>query len=155
MTTQHEAPEPLRGPFPQPGAGAPRNPKESASLGQLIADAPRLLIQLAKDEVEQVKRELIAKGVKLGIGAGLLAAAAFFALSLWAVLITAAILGLSEAVAPWLAALIVAGVFLVITIVLALLGVASLRRGTPVAPQATISSLKQDLNAVKGLGQYE
>ena len=146
--------EQLRGPFPRPGAYR-RNPKEGASLGSLVADMPRLFIQLAKDELEAAKRELTAKGKRLGMGAGLLAVAGFFALTLWAVLVTAAILGLNEAFAPWLSALIVAGAFLFLTILFALGGVVLLRRGTPIAPEQTIDSLKQDVNAVKGLGQYE
>ena len=147
--------DPLRAPFPRPGHAVRRNPKEATSLGALVADTPRLFVQLAKDEVEQAKRELVAKGKKLGVGAGLLGAAAFFALTLWAVLVTAAILGLNEVFAPWLSALIVAGVFLLIVVVLALVGVASIKKGTPVAPEQTIDSVKQDVNAVKGLGKYE
>lgn len=147
--------EPLRAPFPRPGFGFRRNPKERESLGTLVADTPRLIIQLVKDEIEQAKRELSAKVKHVGLGAGLFAVAAFFALTLWAVLVTAAILGLNEAFAPWLSALIVAGAFLLIVIVLVLIGIFAVRRGMPLAPKQTIDSVKQDVNAVKGLGKYE
>lgn len=147
--------EPLRASFPQPGTMFRRNPKEGASLGTLVADMPRLFVDLAKDEVEQAKREIVGKGKKLGVGAGLLAAAAFFALTMWAVLVTAAILGLNEAFAPWLSALIVAGVFLLLVVILGIAGVIALNKAKPVAPEQTIKSVKQDLNAVKGLGRYE
>lgn len=147
--------EPLRAPFPRPGFGVRRNPKEGASIGSLVADMPRLFIQLAKDELEHVKREVMGKAQKLGVGAGLFGAAGFFALTMWAVLVTAAILGLNEVFAPWLSALIVAGVLLVFAVLLALVGYASVKRGMPVTPEDSINSVKQDLNAVKGLGQYE
>lgn len=147
--------EPLRAPFPRPGFNLRRNPKERESLGTLIADTPRLIIQLVKDELEHAKREFSAKVKHLGVGAGLFAVAGFFALTLWAVLVTAAILGLNEAFAPWLSALIVAGGFLVLIIVFALAGMLILRRGMPLAPEQTIESVKQDVNAVKGLGKYE
>lgn len=147
--------EPLRGPFPQPGMAPRRNPKEGASLGALVADMPRLFIDLAKDEVEQAKRELMGKGKKLGAGAGLLGAAAFFALTMYAVLVAAAIMGLATVLPDWLSALIVAAFFLVLTAVLALVGVTALRKATPVKPEQTIDSVKQDVNALKGLGQYE
>lgn len=154
-TGQADDREPLRGAFPQPEAHARRNPKEGASLGTLVADMPRLFIDLAKDEVEQAKRELVGKGKKLGAGAGMLAAAAFFALTMYAVLVAAAVMGIATALPDWLAALIVAAGFLVITVILALIGISVLRKGTPVAPEDTIESVKQDVNAMKGLGQYE
>ena len=147
--------EPIRGSFPRPGLTFRRTPKEGASLGTLVADTPRLFIKLAKDELEQAKRELIGKGKRMGVSAGLLGAAAFFALTLWAVLVTAAILGLNEVFAPWLSALIVAGVFLLLTVILGLAGALTIKKATPLTPERTISSVKQDLNAVKGLGQYE
>ncbi|MGO2110757.1 MAG: phage holin family protein [Pseudoclavibacter sp.] len=147
--------EPLRAPFPRPGFNARRNPKEGASLGTLIADTPRLFVKLAKDELERAKRELMAKGIVLGTSIGLFAVAAFFALTLWVVLVTAAILGLNEAFAPWLSALIVAGAFLLLTIILGLAGYLALRRSLPLTPANTIESVKQDVNAVKGLGKYE
>src|SRR5690606_20574625 len=127
--------EPLRAPVPRPGFGGRRNPKERASLGSPIADTPRVLVQRANDQLERAKRELTAKGKKLGTGVVLLAAAAFFALTLWAVLVTAAILGLNEAFAPWLSALIVAGVFLIIVLVLVLIGISSIKRSLPLTPE--------------------
>ncbi|KAB1654554.1 phage holin family protein [Pseudoclavibacter chungangensis] len=149
-------PEPLRGPFPGVGPRLKRNnPKKSETIGTLVADTPRLFIQLLKDELEHAKRELIGKGKKAGVGAGLLAGAAFFGLTLWAVLVTAAILGLNEAFAPWLSALIVAAAFLVITALLAGLGIASLKRTGSLAPERTIASVQEDVNALKGVGQYE
>ncbi|GGA68442.1 hypothetical protein GCM10011490_18620 [Pseudoclavibacter endophyticus] len=147
--------EPLRAPFPRPGFAGRRNPKERVSLGTLLADTPRLFVQLAKDELERAKRELTAKGKKLVTGAALLAAAAFFALTMWAVLVTAAILGLNEAFAPWLSALIVAGVFLIFVLGLVLFGVLAIKRSLPLTPEETLDSVKRDVNAVKGLGRYE
>ena len=149
-------PEPLRGPFPNRGRTTVReNPRTQQSIGQLVADTPRLLVSLAKDEVEQAKREVTEKGKRYGIGAGLLGAAAFFALTLWAVLVTAAILGLNTVLQPWASALIVGAVFLVLTAILALAGVAAIKRAGSLAPEQTIASVQRDLNALKGVGQYE
>lgn len=150
-----EGREPLRAPFPHPGRPRRRNPKETTSLGSLVADTPRLFVELLKDELEQFKRELVGKGKKLGVGTGLFGAAAFFALTMWAVLVTAAILGLNEVFAPWLSALIVAGAFLVLVVVLAGIGLLAVKRAMPLKPEDSIRSVKQDMNALKGLGQYE
>ena len=126
--------------------------KRRGLLG-LISDLPNLLITLVKGEIEQLKEEILGKIKHAGIGIGLLVAAGAFAFFLFAVLITAAVLALAEVVAPWLAALIVAGGLLVITLILALVGVAQVKRGVPPAPTETIKSVQKDVNAIKGIGK--
>jgi hypothetical protein len=122
------------------------------SLFTLIADLPRLLIELVKEELDHLKQEMVGKLKHAGIGIGLFVGAAFFAFFLFAVLIAAAILGFAEIVPGWAAALIVAGILLVIVVVLALIGAAQVKRGVPV-PTETIRSVKQDVNAIKGVGK--
>lgn len=150
--------EPNRGPFPNAEAPAHLgrfNPKSRQKAAGLVAKVPQLASQLVKDEIEHAKIELKQKAVKGGTGAALFAVVAFFGLTLWAVLITAAILGLNEAFAPWLSALIVAGVLLVIMIIAALVAISMFKKMNGVAPSESLKSLKQDLNAVKGVGKYE
>jgi hypothetical protein len=120
------------------------------SLFALLADVPRLIVDLFRQEIESLKQELIDKAKNAGIGIGLLATAAAFAFFLLGVLVTAAILGLATVFAPWLAALIVAGALLIITAVLALVGVSTLKRGMPPAPTQTIESIKDDVRVIKG-----
>lgn len=131
------------------------NPKSKRSLVRLVADLPTLIVQLIKDEIESFKNELVSKLKHAGIGAGFLVVALFFAFIAFLVLVAAAILGLSEAFAPWLAALIVAGVFLLITVVLALLGLRWFKKGVPPTPEDTVYSIKEDVDAVKGTGKYD
>lgn len=150
--------EPVRGSFPNPGnekVTVLSGTKREQSLGQLVADAPRLFIGLVKDELEQAKRELTSKGKKLGVAIGLGLVIAFFALTMWALLVTAAVLGLNTVLAPWASALIVAGIFLVLIIILGLVAVASLKKAMPLKPERTLASVEQDINAMKGTGQYE
>ncbi|MDJ1370715.1 phage holin family protein [Gulosibacter molinativorax] len=150
--------EPVRGPFPNAEAPAKLgrfNPKSRRSVGKLAGSLPGLAAKLAKDEIEHAKIELTAKAKFGGIGAGLFAVVAFFALTLWAVLITAAILGLNTVFAPWLSALIVAGVLLVIMIIAALVAISLFKKMKGVMPEETVASIKQDVNAVKGVGKYE
>jgi hypothetical protein len=131
------------------------NPKSGRSLVRLVADLPTLIVQLIKDEIESFKNELVSKLKHAGIGSALFAVALFFAFIAFLVLVAAAILGLSEAFAPWLAALIVAGVFLLITVVLALLGLRWFKKGVPPVPEDTVDSIKEDVDAVKGTGKYD
>ncbi|TXN29393.1 phage holin family protein [Lacisediminihabitans profunda] len=125
------------------------------SLFALIADLPRLLAELVKDEFEQLKREMLDKLKHAGIGVGLFVAAGLFAFFLMAVLIAAAILGLAVVLPGWAAALIVAGLLLVIVAILAGIGVAQVKQGMPPAPTETIASVKKDVNAIKGIGMRE
>lgn len=120
------------------------------SLFALLADVPRLIIDLFRQELEALKQEFVDKAKAAGIGIGFLIAAAVFAFFLFGVLITAAILGLAVVFPPWLAALIVAGGLLIIVAVLVAIGVVSLRRGMPPAPTDTIESIKEDVRVIKG-----
>lgn len=131
------------------------NPKSRQPLAKLIGNVPRLAMKLAQDEMEQAKQELTSKAVKGGTGAALLAVVAFFGLTLWAVLITFAILGLNSWFAPWLSALIVAGALLVLMIIASIVAIVMFKKMKGVMPERTMESLRQDLNAVKGLGRYE
>lgn len=125
------------------------------SVFALIADLPRLVIGQVKNEIEQLKSELIAKLKHAGIGVGLFVGAGLVAFFLFAVLIAAAILAFATIVPGWLAALIVAGILLVIVIVLVLVGLRQVKQGIPPAPTETIKSIKKDVNAIKGVGKRE
>jgi amino acid transporter len=129
------------------------NPARKKSLGELLGELPGLLTSLVKDEIEGLKREITSRLAKLGVGAALFVVAALLGFFALAVLITAAVLGLATVFAPWLAALIVAGVLLVIVAILALVGVKSVKKGIPPVPEGSVDSLKKDVNAIKGLGR--
>jgi hypothetical protein len=125
------------------------------SLVQLVSDLPRLLIELLRAELNHLKGEFAEKAKHAGIGIGLLGAAAlllFFALG---TLIAAAILGIAVALPAWAAALIVFGGLVVIAVVLALVGIRSFKKMDGVAPSQTIDSIKEDADALKGLGKYD
>lgn len=125
------------------------------SLFKLIGDLPGYLVELLRSELERLKQELIEKAKHLGVGVGLIAAGAFFAFFAFGVLVTAAILGIATALPAWLAALIVAFALLVITTILVLIGVNQLKRGVPPVPEETIASVKEDVNAIKGIGKRD
>ena len=131
-----------------PNSDPQREPKRS--LAALIVDVPRLLGELVRGEIESLKQEMASKLKSAGIGIGLFAGAAFFALFALMVLIAAAVLGFAEVVPAWAAALIVAGILLVITAILVLIGVSLVKKGTPPTPTETIESIKSDVRAVKG-----
>lgn len=130
-------------------------PQKKRSLFALIGDLPHLLVDLIRGEIDSLKQEMIDKIKHAGIGIGLFAAAGVFAFFLLGVLVAAAVLGIATILPGWLAALIVAGGLLLITLILVLVGVANVKRAVPPAPTETIESVKKDINAIKGIGKRD
>jgi len=125
------------------------------SLFKLIGDLPGYLVDLLRSELERLKQELVDKAKHLGIGVGLIAAGALLAFFAFGVLLAAAVLGIATALPAWLAALIVGVALLIITAILVLIGVNQLKRGVPPVPEETIASVKEDVNAIKGIGKRD
>jgi len=133
-----------------PDGSAPRK----KSVFALIAEIPTLVTDLVQREIELVKTELIAKFKALGVGAGIIAAALLVLLAMLGVLLTAVIFALTLTGLPgWAAALIVAGVLLIIAVILGLIGYRILKRGVPPLPTESIESIKRDIRAIKGMGK--
>jgi uncharacterized membrane protein YqjE len=135
-----------------PAVRSPVAPRKK-SLFALIADIPTLVTDLVSREIELVKTELIAKIKALGIGAGFIAGALLVLLGMLGVLLTAAILALSEIMPGWLAALLVAAVLLILAVILGLIGYRILKKGIPPLPTESIDSIKRDIRAIKGIGK--
>ncbi len=119
------------------------------TIGQLVADISNQMSGLVKAEIELAKAEVKADVTKGGIGAGLLAGAAFFALIAFILLCFALAYGLVAAgLAQWAAFLVVTGVLLVLAAVLALVGRGRLQQVS--APKRTIDTAKDSVEAIKG-----
>jgi uncharacterized membrane protein YqjE len=123
------------------------------SLFKLLGDLPGQLVDLLRAEIDHLKAEIAEKLKHAGIGIGLLAGAAAFAFFALGVLTATVILALALVLPAWAAALIVGVVLLIITGILAAVGVANLRKGVPPAPTETIESIKTDVRIIKGMGK--
>ena len=128
-------------------------PAPKRSLFKLIGDIPSLLMELVRGEIESFKNELVGKLKLAGVGIGLLLGAATFAFFALLVLMAAAVLGLATVLPAWASALIIGGAILIIAVILALVGVSSLKKGVPPAPTETIKSIKKDVRTIKGTGK--
>ncbi len=122
---------------------------QERTLGQLVADASQDLSSIVKGEIALAKMEIKSDVSKGGKGAGLLAAAGVLALFMLGFLLTAAAWGLVAAGLPnWAGFLIVGGVLLLLTLILALMGKSALGKmqGKPVKTidnaQKTVAALK-------------
>ncbi|WP_255491723.1 MULTISPECIES: phage holin family protein [unclassified Actinotalea] len=131
------------------GRSAGSSSDSRPSIGELVSTLSEKVSQLVRDEIRLAKAELAAKAKHAGTGAGLFAAAALLGFFGLAALITTAILGLANVVEPWLAALIVGVVLLIVAGLLALVGKKALDKGMPPAPERTQASIKADVAAVK------
>lgn len=127
--------------------------RKPRSLFGLVRDVPELVKDLVKGELALFKAEMVGKAKIFGIAAAVLIVALVVLLYAIGVFLTAAVMGLATVMPAWLAALIVAVAMVVIAAILGLLGWNRLKKGLPITPKRTIDSVKNDINAVKGLGK--
>jgi lysylphosphatidylglycerol synthetase-like protein (DUF2156 family) len=119
-------------------------------LPQLTTDLVDQLRRLIAGELALFKAEMSAKAKAAGVGAGLLAGALVFLFFALCALVTTAVLAFALIVPAWLAALIVAGILIVLAVIVALIGRSSLKRGMPPVPDDLKQELGDDLKALKG-----
>jgi hypothetical protein len=128
-------------------------PNDERSLFTLIGELPDRVSDLVRAEIVQIKAEIGYKIKHFGIGAGLIAGAAFVGVFLLGTLIATGILALSLVMPGWAAALIVSGVLLLIIAILVGIAYLNFKRGSE--PLESIESLRRDLDVVKGTGDYD
>lgn len=118
-----------------------------------LAAAGKVMSQLGpkqlKDEVQIAKIELKDKGKALGKGAAVLAVGLVFGLFLVIALVAAAILGLGKVVEPWLAALILAGIFLLLLAIFGFVGYRMVKAQLPFKPESALFGVLYDLGVLK------
>lgn len=126
---------------------------DNRSLLTLLGQIPQVIGDLVAAELNRLKTEIAFKAKNFGLGGAFVLAAAFIAVFLLGTLIATGILALALIMPAWAAALSVSGLLLLIIIVFALLALRAFKRGAE--PIETPESLKQDLNAIKGVGEYD
>lgn len=121
-------------------------PGASPTVGALLTRVTQNISALVRDEIQLAQTQLAEKGKAMGMGIGMFVGAAVFGLFGFGWLLMAAMFGLANVMPFWAASLIVAGVLLVITTILALVGKSALSK----APSPTTGeNLKKDVDAVK------
>ena len=130
-----------------------RTPASDQSIADLTRQLSEQTKTLVRQEVELAKAELGEKGKRVGIGAGMFGGAGLFGVFAFATLTACLILALSEAVEPWLAALIVTVVYGAIAGVLALSGRRQVQEAAPPMPEQTVETVKEDVAWTKQRAQ--
>lgn len=114
---------------------------------ELLARLPQQIINLAKIEYENAKREVVSKAKSAGIGLGAIVVALFFLFFMLEALVIAAIAALALVWPWWLAALTVAAALLLLAAAAVLGGVWLIKRGNPL-PAETLGRLEGDAAAL-------
>ncbi|MGI9009075.1 MAG: phage holin family protein [Streptosporangiaceae bacterium] len=123
-------------------------PAAKESLGDLVALAVSDVTQLVRDEVDLAKLELKADAKRIGIGAALFGMAAFVGCLVLMVLSFAYAYGLMAAgIWGWAAFLIVAGTYLVLAALAALIGFTRFKKLTGL--RQTRTTVSDDLALIK------
>ena len=115
---------------------------DNQSLGALVATASRDISALVRGEIELAKAELRDDAKNAAKGAAMLGAAGFLGIFVLVLLSIAAAYGLvALGLAPGWAFLIVAGAYLLVAGIVALIGVRAFRHIRP--PERTIRTAKE------------
>jgi Flp pilus assembly protein TadB len=125
---------------------------ENAGLGAAAKQVAEHASAVARLEVELASLELKRKVTNLGLGIGLAVAAGLFALYALGFGLAAAAAALALVVDTWLALLIVFGALLLLALVLGLIGLNRIKRGTPPVPEQAIEEAKRTQAVLKGDG---
>ena len=131
----------VRRPSDRPNGGIGQAAKE-------ISDRLKTIIAL---EGELAKLEIKRKVAPFAVGIGMLVGAAVFALFMLGFLFAGVAAAFDTLMPRWLADLATAGILLLVTLILALLGRRSLRKGPPV-PKRAIEEAKLTTSALKSDG---
>jgi uncharacterized membrane protein YqjE len=123
--------------------------EERPSIGELVSSLSEKMSALVRSEIQLAKTELSTKAKHAGVAIALFVVAGLLAFYGLGVLIASAILGLSNALSPWLAALIVAAVLFLFALILGLVGKKKLDRGMPPTPERAQENIRLDVQAVK------
>ena len=124
-------------------------PVEEASVGELTARLSHDLSTLMRDELRLAQVETSEKAKKVGLGVGLFGVSALIAYLGAAAFVAAAILGLANAVDPWLAAVIVGAALILIAAIAGLAGKRGVSAGTPPVPTEAMAGVKADVNTLR------
>ena len=119
------------------------------SMGELLRQLSEQTTRLVHQELELAKAELTHKGKQAGAGAGLFGGAGALGLAALGALTACFILALNAIMPAWLAALIVAVVYGAIAAFLALRGRDKVKQATPLIPEQTIETVKEDVEWAK------
>jgi hypothetical protein len=130
----------------------PTRETERQGVGPAAKDVAEHASTLARLELELASLEIKRKIGALGLGFGLALGAAVFLLYALGFGFAAGAVGLALVVPLWAALLIVFGVLVLVALVLGLIGLKSIKKGTPPVPEQAVTEAKLTTEALKRNG---
>ncbi|MHB0765033.1 phage holin family protein [Stutzerimonas sp. NM35] len=130
---------------PEPGM----RPENDSSVGGLLRQLTHEVPSLITKELALAKVELTESIRATKAGAASVASGGAVLLGGFIILLMSAVYGLSEVMAPWLAALIVGGVVVVIGLIMVSAGKKKFEASS-FKPERTLHSMNKDKEAVRG-----
>jgi hypothetical protein len=121
-----------------------------AGLGAAVKQVTERVGALMRLELELASLELKRKLAAIGVGIGLVLGSVVFGVFALGFLLATVAAALATFLATWLALLIVGLTLLVLAGVLGLLGLRSIKKGTPPVPNQAIREAKLTTTALKG-----
>jgi hypothetical protein len=120
-------------------------------LGEIVSEVTSKAQLLVREEIELAKAEVTAKVSKLAKGAGFFAGAGILAVFALVYLFQMLALGFADwfGLKDWVGFAIVTFLILVVVGVLALLGLRSIKKGSPPVPKMAIEEAKKTQAALK------
>ena len=130
----------------------PTRETERQGVGPAAKDVAEHASTLARLELELASLEIKRKIGALGLGIGLALGAAVFLLYALGFGFAAGAVGLALVVPLWAALLIVFSVLVLVALVLGLIGLKSIKKGTPPVPEQAVTEAKLTTEALKRNG---
>jgi nitrate/nitrite transporter NarK len=118
-------------------------------MGELLRELSQQTTTLVKQELDLAKAQMTEKGKKAGAGAGLLGGAGVAGLAALGAFTAFLILLLDLAMPAWAAAGIVTVLYAIVAGVLALRGRDKVKQATPLTPEQTTETIKEDVEWAK------
>ena len=120
-----------------------------ASAGELAAQLGEQISRLIRDELALAQVEAKQRAKRIGVGVGMFGAGGLLAFFGAACVVAAVVIGLSNVMRPWLAALVAGAGLFVIAGLTVLPGWKGVMERRPDIPNDSIASVKADVAAVK------
>jgi hypothetical protein len=133
----------------------PTRETERPGVGPAAKEVAEHASSLARLELELAGLELKRKVAKLGLGIGLVAGAAVFLFYAVGFGLAAGAAAIALALPMWAALLIVFGALALIALVLGLIGLRSIRAGTPPVPEQAVAEARLTTEALKRNGSNQ
>jgi len=130
--------------------------KSSVKSAKAQVDGLKELVpQQLSDEIKLATTVLKGKGISLGMAAAFAGAALLVVLLFVIAVVVTLVNVLAIWLSGWVAALIVAGFFLLVAVILGLVGYAKVKKALPLKPEAAIRGIRHDLGVLKEGSEFD